>query len=191
VSTVVRQTLVEGNNRVVIYDPERARCMIAKRLDMTPKNRFLLLKRTGQSSSEGVPRTAIILFNWSTSVSPGKKGFRSTNSTNIVPMDQMSIPNEYDRLPHNNSGGRYHLQRTRGSATKDDEIGPDRLTLSRLGESSCYPRLPALELDQNRQASIRLCWISTNCSVSDPTKAVSVNKMCRSPGHMRTNAHSM
>ena len=55
-----------------------------------------------------LPKSLKILFNSSTSDSPGKRGFINNNSPKIHPQDQTSIAVEYSLIPSNNSGARYH-----------------------------------------------------------------------------------
>ena len=62
---------------------------------------------SGQSATDGVPRTEKILASWSVSYLPGNKGLRVNSSARIQPHDQISTGVAYE-VPSNTSGARYH-----------------------------------------------------------------------------------
>ncbi len=60
------------------------------------------------TSAEGVPSRSVMSSSWCTTLRPGNRGFPSSTSAKMQPMDQMSMAGLYfaKKLPHS-SGARY------------------------------------------------------------------------------------
>lgn len=61
------------------------------------------------SLDEGLPRSLVIMFNYSSSEPAGRSGLRIINSAKIQPTDQTSIAAVYFFHDKMTSGALYHL----------------------------------------------------------------------------------
>ncbi len=64
------------------------------------------------SQTPGLPMISLTLQTWSTSLPPGKSGFRVATSTAMAPTAQISTGEEYSPARRRTSGARYHRVET-------------------------------------------------------------------------------